>query len=82
MNMLCLHYATFFKDDDWKVNTCDPGRVVTNFFGALPEHLIKVLLASGTVMPDVGATNSIRLATLGKDGETGTFSCKEAPLPW
>ncbi len=82
MNMLCLHYDGLFKEMGWKVNTCDPGRVITNFFGPLPEHVKQNLLASGTVMPDIGAINSIRLATLGKDDESGTFSCKEGPLPW
>lgn len=82
MNMLCLHYAMAFKDKGWKVNTCDPGRVITNMMGDIPEHYIKAAVASGAVMADVGATNSIRLATLDKDGESGTFSCREGPLPW
>jgi len=29
-----------------------------------------------------GAINAIRLATLGKDGETGTYSSKDGPYPW
>jgi NAD(P)-dependent dehydrogenase (short-subunit alcohol dehydrogenase family) len=82
MNMLCLHYDMLFKEASWKVNTCDPGRVITNLIGGIPEHFRQAALANGAVMPEVGATNSIRLATLGKDGESGTFSCREGPLPW
>jgi NAD(P)-dependent dehydrogenase (short-subunit alcohol dehydrogenase family) len=68
INILCLHYTIIFKDAGWKVNTCDPGRVITNLIGDAPEHLIQAALASGAVMPDIGATNSIRLATLDKNG--------------
>jgi NAD(P)-dependent dehydrogenase (short-subunit alcohol dehydrogenase family) len=82
MNMLCLHYDGLFKGAGWKVNTCDPGRVLTNLGGELPEHIKQAVLASGAVTPEVGAINSIRLAMLGKDGESGTFSCREGPLPW
>jgi NAD(P)-dependent dehydrogenase (short-subunit alcohol dehydrogenase family) len=82
MNMLCLHYDMLFKKEGWRVNTCDPERVLTNLAGELPEHIKQAALAGGAVIPEVGATNSIRLATLGEDGESGTFSCKEGPLPW
>lgn len=82
MNMLCLHYDCLFKTEGWKVNTCDPGRVLTNLIGELPEHIKQAAVAGGAVTSEVGAINSIRLATLGKDGESGTFSCKEGPLPW
>jgi NAD(P)-dependent dehydrogenase (short-subunit alcohol dehydrogenase family) len=82
MNMLCLHYDMLFKEVGWKVNTCDPGRVLTNLAGGIPEHIKQAALASGAVMPEVGAINSIRLATLDKDGESGAFSCREGPLPW
>ncbi|KAJ7683716.1 putative carbonyl reductase [Mycena rosella] len=34
----------------------------------------------GTV--EDGAKGAVRLATLGEDGETGTYSEKEGPLPW
>lgn len=29
-----------------------------------------------------GAINAVRLATLETDGENGTYSNKEGPLPW
>ena len=71
-----------FKDVGWKVNTCDPGRILTKLAGGIPEHIKQAALASGAVMPEVGAINSIRLATLDKNGESVAFSCKEGPLPW
>lgn len=82
MNMLCLHYDMLFKEAGWKVNAYDPGRVLTNLNPDIPKHIKQAALASGAVMPEIGAINSIRLATLDKDGESGTFSCREGPLPW
>jgi hypothetical protein len=29
-----------------------------------------------------GAINVVRLAVIDRDGDTGTFSSKEGPLPW
>ena len=74
MNMLCLHYAGQYKD--WKVNTCDPGLVRTNLVSFIPSPNPRL------AEPEVGCRNSVRLAILGKDGETGTFSNRDGPLPW
>lgn len=74
MNMMCLHYADAYKD--WKINTCDPGLVRTNLSGYLPDPHPRL------AEPDIGCRNVVRLATLGKDGETGTFSSRDGPLPW
>jgi NAD(P)-dependent dehydrogenase (short-subunit alcohol dehydrogenase family) len=71
LNMLVMTYAHLYKEKGWKINACCPGYVATdlnNFHG-----LGKV---------EDGAINAVRLATLGKDGETGTFSNKEGPIPW
>jgi hypothetical protein len=32
--------------------------------------------------PELGAQNACRLATLGENAETGTFSNRFGPLPW
>jgi NAD(P)-dependent dehydrogenase (short-subunit alcohol dehydrogenase family) len=69
--MLCLAYAKKYREKGWKINACCPGYVATglnNFAGV------------GT--PESGAINAVRLATLGLDGETGTYSNKEGLIPW
>lgn len=71
LNMLCLSYSHRFEKQGWKINAACPGHVATNLNG---------FEAPGTV--ESGAINIVRLATVGKDGETGTFSTKEGPLPW
>jgi NAD(P)-dependent dehydrogenase (short-subunit alcohol dehydrogenase family) len=63
LNMLCLHYAAKYKGKGWKVNAVDPGHVATNlnrFTGPDPV--------------ESGAVQLVRMATLGDDGPTGTFS--------
>lgn len=71
LNMLMLHYACKYKDAGWKVNAGCPGYCATNLNGY-----------AGTDTPENGALNAVRLATLGEDGETGTFSNKEGIVAW
>ncbi|KAH9892368.1 carbonyl reductase [Xylariomycetidae sp. FL2044] len=71
LNMLCLHYATLYKDAGWRVNAVDPGHVATglnNFCG--PDTV------------EDGAVQLAKMAMLGPGGTTGTFSNKEGPVPW
>jgi NAD(P)-dependent dehydrogenase (short-subunit alcohol dehydrogenase family) len=71
LNMLVMSFAHLYREKGWKINACCPGYVATdlnNFHGV------------GTV--ESGAINAVRLATLRKDGETGTYSNKEGPIPW
>lgn len=71
-NMLALFYAAQFDGrNDWKVNISCPGHCATNlnaYAGANP--------------PEHGAINACRLATLGPEGETNTFTNKDGILPW
>lgn len=70
--MLALFYsAQFDGQKDWKVNISCPGYCATN----LNDH-------AGTNSPEHGAINACRLATLGPDGETNTFTSVEGPVPW
>ncbi|KAK9243394.1 hypothetical protein V1506DRAFT_568422 [Lipomyces tetrasporus] len=69
LNMLMLHYAKMLSEEGFKVNSCCPGYVATNLNGY-----------RGT--GSVGAINACKLATLGNDGESGTFSNKEGIIPW
>ncbi len=73
LNMLMLHYLVQLEDDakNWKVNGTCPGYCATSLNGY-----------SGYETPAFGSINSVRLATLGPDGESGTFSNKAGPLPW
>ncbi|KAJ7198280.1 hypothetical protein GGX14DRAFT_374275, partial [Mycena pura] len=71
LNMLALGYAQRFRDRGWKVNLDNPGFTPTDMTGG-----------RGTGSLEEGARNAVRLATLGEDGETGTYSEKEGPLPW
>ncbi|CAN8099231.1 unnamed protein product [Discula destructiva] len=71
-HMLALFYSAQFDGrDDWKVNVSCPGYCATN----LNEF-------AGTNAPESGAINACRLATLGPDGETNTFSAKEGVRSW
>jgi NAD(P)-dependent dehydrogenase (short-subunit alcohol dehydrogenase family) len=71
LNMLAMTYAYNYREKNWKINACCPGYVATDL-----NHFHGV----GSV--ESGAINAVRLATLGKDGETGTYSNKEGPLLW
>lgn len=71
-HMLALFYAAQFDGkDDWKVNISCPGFCATNLNG----H-------AGTDTPESGAVNACRLATLGPDGPTNTFSSSDGPAQW
>lgn len=70
--MLGLFYAAQFDGrDDWKINITCPGYCGTN----LNSY-------AGTNAPEHGAINACRLATLGPDGETNTFTSVDGPVPW
>lgn len=69
--MIMRHYAFQYKDAGWKINAACPGFCATN----LNNY-------GGSDTPENGAVNAVRLATLGDDGETGTFSNKEGIVAW
>ncbi|RDW80336.1 hypothetical protein BP5796_05034 [Coleophoma crateriformis] len=71
LNMIVLHYASKYKDAGWKINACCPGYCATNLNSF-----------AGFDSPETGAINAVRLAMLGEDGETGTYSNKEGVIPW
>jgi NAD(P)-dependent dehydrogenase (short-subunit alcohol dehydrogenase family) len=62
LNMLVVQTAHRFEEKGWKINANCPGYLATNFNN---------FRGTGTV--ESGAINISRLATMGKDGETGTF---------
>lgn len=72
LNQLALHYVVRYEDDkSWKLNICCPGFCATNLNAY-----------SGTNTAESGAINACRLATLGPDGESGTYTNKEGTIPW
>jgi NAD(P)-dependent dehydrogenase (short-subunit alcohol dehydrogenase family) len=83
LEMLALYYASRFrkswdkKDDgserevEWKINITCPGPTKT-------DHNQN----RGSQAVDIGAKNTVRLATLTADGETGAISGNEGLLPW
>lgn len=72
LNMLALHYVVEYEGrDDWKLNMCCPGYCATK----LNEY-------NGVEHPEKGAITPCRLATLGPDGETGTYSDSNGVIPW
>ena len=73
LNMVMLHYADVYAERGWKVNGCDPGLTNTNLGKHTPGRAHSA---------EVGAINAIRLATLGVDGPTGTFTNKDGVLHW
>ncbi|KAJ7617284.1 hypothetical protein FB45DRAFT_224330 [Roridomyces roridus] len=71
MNMLALTFAQRFREKGWKVNIHNPGYTATEF---------NDFRGTGTV--EDAAKGAVRLALLGPDGETGTYSEKEGVIPW
>ena len=55
----------------WRVNAADPGFTATD----LNDH-------RGTQNLDEGTDSMVRLANIGSDGLTGTFSDRHGTVPW
>ncbi|KAF9769366.1 hypothetical protein IL306_013228 [Fusarium sp. DS 682] len=73
LNMIALHYAVRYEDDpQWKINITCPGH---NSRTALNGY-------AGTEPVDLGAISSFNAATLGSDGQTGTFKDDKRVIPW
>jgi NAD(P)-dependent dehydrogenase (short-subunit alcohol dehydrogenase family) len=70
-NAITVAFAAELESTGIKVNAACPGFTATdlNFF-------------RGTRSVDQAAREPVRLALLGDDGPTGTFSNEEGPLPW
>lgn len=70
LNMLTLHYAAKFQAKGWKVNGSCPNLTATKF-------------SRGKGRPaSESAINIVRLATLGADGESGTYSDENGVIAW
>ena len=71
LNAITLAMAIELESTGIKVNAACPGYTKTN----LNSY-------TGTRTVEEGAREPVRLALLGPDGPTGTFSNEEGPLPW
>jgi NAD(P)-dependent dehydrogenase (short-subunit alcohol dehydrogenase family) len=69
VSMLTLQYAKGLPD--LRINAVDPGPSATD----LNNHAGRQTVTEGT-------DAIVRLATIGPDGPTGTFSDRHGPLPW
>ena len=68
---MTLAMAIELESTGIKVNACSPGFIKTN----LNDY-------AGTGTVEEGAREPVRLALLGADGPTGTFSNTEGVIPW
>ena len=71
LNAITLAMAIELESTGIKVNACSPGFIKTNLNGF-----------QGTGTLEEGALEPVRLALLGPDGPTGTFSRTGATIPW
>ena len=71
LNAMTLAMAIELEPEGIKVNAACPGYTRTN----LNNY-------AGTQTVEEGAREPVRLALLGPDGPTGTFSNQDGPLPW
>lgn len=71
LNAITVGLAADLEVDGIKVNAACPGFTKTNLNG---------YRGTGTV--EEGAREPVRLALLGNDGATGTFSNSAGPIPW
>jgi len=70
-NAVTVHFAYDLKDENFKVNSADPGYCATD----LNAH-------SGPRTATQGSTVIIRLATLPSDGPNGKFFDENGEVPW
>ena len=73
LNMLAATYAVKHGNEGFKVNVCCAGLRKTNLAPAI---------GSLGGAPSEGAVNTCRLATLGPEGENGTFTNVDGEMPW
>ena len=71
LNALTLAFAIELESTGIKVNAADPGFTKTDLNNN-----------QGTGTVEEGAREAVRLALLGADGPTGTFSNNNGPVPW
>ncbi|WYZ37739.1 hypothetical protein EsH8_II_001245 [Colletotrichum jinshuiense] len=72
LNHAAMAFASRFRQDDsWKFNICCPGYCATNMNGY-----------DGPDDASLGSIQAVKLATLGPDGVTASFSNRHGPIAW
>ncbi|KAB8315264.1 SDR family oxidoreductase [Tolypothrix campylonemoides VB511288] len=71
LHAITLAFAIELESTDIKVNAACPGFTATDLNNF-----------RGTRTVEQGAREAVRLALIGADGPTGTFSDEDGPLPW
>jgi NAD(P)-dependent dehydrogenase (short-subunit alcohol dehydrogenase family) len=71
LNAITLAFAFELEATGIKVNAACPGYTATD-----------LNMFRGTRSVEEGAREPVRLALLGADGPTGTFSDEAGPVPW
>jgi len=71
LNMLTVQYAKELPE--LRVNAVDPGITATDLHG---------FTGPGIQAPEDGAESIVRMATVGADGPTGTFTQRDETLRW
>jgi NAD(P)-dependent dehydrogenase (short-subunit alcohol dehydrogenase family) len=71
LNAITLAFAIELEPTGIKVNAVSPGFTKTNLNGN-----------EGTESVELGAAEAVRVALLGPDGPTGTFTRTEGVIPW
>ncbi|SFJ45846.1 Short-chain dehydrogenase [Amycolatopsis sacchari] len=71
LNAITLQYAKHLRGDGILVNAVCPGPTATEGNGFTGERT-----------PEQAAVVAVRMATLGDDGPTGTFTSEEGPIAW
>jgi NAD(P)-dependent dehydrogenase (short-subunit alcohol dehydrogenase family) len=71
LNMMMLNYAHSLDDKGFRINAACPGFTSTKFSNF-----------KGVKTPEQGAEIIVRLATVGKDGDNGTFQNEYGHLQW
>ncbi|OLN86167.1 (+)-neomenthol dehydrogenase 1 [Colletotrichum chlorophyti] len=72
LNHAAMAFASKFRgDSSWKFNVCCPGWCATNMNNY-----------KGPDEASLGSIQAVKLATLGPDGPTASFSNRHGPLPW
>jgi NAD(P)-dependent dehydrogenase (short-subunit alcohol dehydrogenase family) len=71
LNALTVAFAADLESDGIKVNSACPGFTATDLNNF-----------QGTRTVEQAARGPVRLALIGADGPTGTFSDENGPIPW
>jgi NAD(P)-dependent dehydrogenase (short-subunit alcohol dehydrogenase family) len=81
LNMLTIQYARAYPR--WRVNSVTPGLTLTEFTGRPIDSIdLEAFRRVGGRTVDEAVAILVEMATVGRDGPTGTFVGNDGELPW